>query len=522
MAIKKRKGPPKPTQKIKKLTRAQQKERQKRLEGKSADKKRMSAIAQINKMGYSFSTKKMMFVFGVYSAICILTGIVMDLQILYMLMLIAVGLLFMPKILVRTYRNRLEQSRYDDATMYMEQILYSFRVHHTILDSLHDMETQFPEGTLHDDIMAAEEHILSAPSTEPNVVHNALGIIEQDYYCPKLVTIHRFMEKVEQQGGRFDSVVRILLSDLSAWELRQIEIQRRRHEKHTNVVLSIVIAVVLCVIFMKSLPEQYDISQNRLVQMASVVMWAAMFMLYDKADKAASVNLLDTNNDMDENKARNKYNKIVYWNEQEQFFKSVKYALFVVGFTLLILLMSKKLIVLAIGLGLAGAMLFQHKLDFRLTTKSLIEEIHLAFPRWIISMSLLLQSDSVQVALVKSYEDAPSVLKPEIELLIERLNKAPEDINPFLDFLNMFQLKDVQAAMKMLYSIQMGSGGDAEAQIADIIERNNKMLEVTEMKLADKQMAKLAGMFMAPLIIAAGKLVVDMMVFLMMAFASMS
>ena len=72
--------------------------------------------------------------------------------------------------------------------------------------------------------------------------------------------------------------------------------------------------------------------------------------------------------------------------------------------------------------------------------------------------------------------------------------------------------------MKMLYSIQAGQGGDPDVQIADIIERNNQMLEVTERKIADNAMAALDAQFLAPLLITGGKLMVDMMVFLLNSF----
>ena len=120
--------------------------------------------------------------------------------------------------------------------------------------------------------------------------------------------------------------------------------------------------------------------------------------------------------------------------------------------------------------------------------------------------------------MIKSYNDAPGVLKPELELLMERLREAPESSLPYVDFFGSFALRDVQSAMKMLYSIQSGSGGDPDTQIADIIERNNQMLEVTEVAIADKAVAALDSLFLMPLIICAGKLMVDMCVFLMKSF----
>jgi hypothetical protein len=247
-------------------------------------------------------------------------------------------------------------------------------------------------------------------------------------------------------------------------------------------------------------------------------MWYAMMSLYCKADKKTSINLLASVEARSEDKQLKKYVKITTWDEAKEVKASAVWTAIVAVMTLLLWLVFKKEVIAIVGVVICIIMLFQHKLDYRLTFKSILDDIRLAFPRWMIEMSLLLQTESVQVALVKSYNEAPGVLKPELELLMQRLRETPEASAPFLDFFGDFALKDIQSAMKMLYSIQAGQGGDPDVQIADIIERNNQMLEVTERKIADNAMAALDAQFLAPLLITGGKLMVDMMVFLLNSF----
>ena len=400
----------------------------------------------------------------------------------------------------------------------MEQMLYSFRVHSMITPALTDLETQFTDGKMHDCIVQAKEYILNPKKNDSEPVRTALRIIEEEYYCDKLVTIHQFMCNVEKLGGTYRSTIQLLLKDRSAWEKRQLQIQKDRKAKKTQVVMSIIVSVLICVIFTVALPAELEIMSSPIVQIDTVVMWAVMINLYCKADKKTSVNLLASIEARSEDKQLKKYVKITTWDDAKETKTSITWVIIIAVMTLLIWAVFRKNWIAIIGGVLSVCMMFQHKLDYRLTFKSLLDDIRLAFPRWMIEMSLLLQTESVQVSLIKSYNTAPGILKPELELLMQRLKEAPESPQVYIDFFGDFALKDVQSAMKMLYSIQSGTGGDPDTQIADIIERNNQMLEITERKIADNAMAALDTQFLAPLLITGAKLMIDMCVFLLNSF----
>ena len=477
---------------------------------------------KIGEFGYEYSMRTMVMTYLAYIGACVFTGYLFKLTPTMMVLLVVIGILFMPAAIVRAYYNKGQQQRFSDANLYMEQALYSFRIHNRVLDTLHDLESQFGPGQMRDDIIAAEQFIMSPPEESVDVLDDALKIIERDYRCDKLTTIHRFMCTVEELGGDFSQTVNLLLQDRHQWELRQVAIQKERKQARSNVILSIVVSIGLCVMFMRMLPSAYDISQNVLCQTSAVVMWFVMFALYSSADKKAAVDLLAGAKEMDPRKLRKRYAKIINWDDKAQFMKSVRYCVVFAVLTVISMWVFRNRTLSIVLAVISVAMLFQHKLDYKATRDSLVSEIHLCFPRWMIEMSLLLQTESVQVAIRKSYDGAPEILKPELSLLIRRLQAQPElSAESFRDFLGTFGLRDVKSAMSMLHSIQEGSGGDAEAQIVDIIERNNQSLEVAEKKAADNAMASLKSLFMAPLLIGGAKLMVDMMVFLMQSMGGM-
>ena len=117
------------------------------------------------------------------------------------------------------------------------------------------------------------------------------------------------------------------------------------------------------------------------------------------------------------------------------------------------------------------------------------------------------------MALYKSFEGAPLVLKPELEILYNKLQENPNSVEPYNEFMEGIEVWGVHAAMKMLYSISVGSGGDADAQITDILRRNNIFLEHAR-EVADRNaMVDMYLLFGAPILTGSAKLLVDMVVF---------
>lgn len=153
--------------------------------------------------------------------------------------------------------------------------------------------------------------------------------------------------------------------------------------------------------------------------------------------------------------------------------------------------------------------------------KSVTRALEEAFPEWLMQVSLLLQTENVQVAIMKSYKDAPPVMKPALKELIGGLKKEPDSINPYLNFLSEYTLPEVRSSMKMLYSLSIGSGGDFSEQIADFIRRNQSMNDKAERNKSSDRLSGMYALFLAPQITGGAKLVCDMVLLFVMYLASM-
>lgn len=167
----------------------------------------------------------------IYSVLGISTGILFRLSFPFLVLMMVVGFLFLPKLMRNAEKSRYHQKRFEDINSYMEQLLYSFRKSKRILASLQDIKIQFKNKPMEKLIEQAEQHILNTYDSEGDTEFEALSMIEQEYPCVKLKTIHRFLLKVENLGGSFDKTIDLLLEDRSLWEQRQNHLYQEKRER---------------------------------------------------------------------------------------------------------------------------------------------------------------------------------------------------------------------------------------------------------------------------------------------------
>ena len=217
----------------------------------------------------------------IYSVLGISTGILFRLSFPFLVLMMVVGFLFLPKLMRNAEKSRYHQKRFEDINSYMEQLLYSFRKSKRILASLQDIKIQFKNKPMEKLIEKAEQHILNTYDSEGDTEFEALSMIEQEYPCVKLKTIHRFLLKVENLGGSFDKTIDLLLEDRSLWEQRQNHLYQEKKRKRNLVTVSIVMSILLCIVFVRILPADMDISKNIFVQSATVIMWFLDILVYE-------------------------------------------------------------------------------------------------------------------------------------------------------------------------------------------------------------------------------------------------
>jgi len=442
--------------------------------------KKSTLSDELTTYGYVFSMKKSILMYALAVAAMFLLGKVFRLNNISIIVLSVVAIILLPFFIRNHVRNKYIQRQFSDLNIYMEQFLYSFRKSKKVLAALKDVEGLFEKGEMKDTIASAIHHI-EKTFDEKDVVRNGLKIIEDKYDNDVLRMIHRFALEAESLGGDCDGSVTLLLSYRRMWADRVYDVMNEKKKNRRDIILSIIVSLVLCsAVYVVAQKVDVDFSSNIFSNIVTSAVLILDLLIFYKADTVLSANdeLKKKKNDEELLK---QYERIEEYNDSFILDRIAKKA----------------------------------------AMKSVTRALEEAFPEWLMQVSLLLQTENVQVAIMKSYKDAPPVMKPALKELIGGLKKEPDSINPYLNFLSEYTLPEVRSSMKMLYSLSIGSGGDFSEQIADFIRRNQSMNDKAERNKSSDRLSGMYALFLAPQITGGAKLVCDMVLLFVMYLASM-
>lgn len=435
--------------------------------------KRKKLSDELVKYGYVFSLPKMIITYLLMVAITILVGLFFQLNTGFIIALCISVILMLP-LYIRNYNyNRYEQQRFSDVNVYMEQFMYSFMKTGKVLSTLNDVRELFSSGKMRDVIDKAVSHIKETYA-ENDVEAKALKLIEKEYQFEGLKTMHGFALSVESNGGAYTACMQLILEARRMWADRVYEQMKVRKHQRVLVLMSIITSLLLCsALYYMSDKMDISVGAESLSQIITFVVLFLDMWIYYLADKKLSVDFLVEDN-KDERIMVSKYKRFLRYKEKPS----------------------------------------SHYISLKITRRQLTRAFEKEFPRWLLQVSLLLQSENVQVAIFKSLKDAPLLMKEELGKLILDLKSNPTSMKPYNDFLSDFNMPEVRSAMKMLFSLSEGTGANASDQIEDIIRRNQVMMNKAEKLRMEDTSSGMYALFLAPQLTGGCKLIVDMVLLL--------
>lgn len=480
--------------------------------------------AEIKRYGYEISVKKMTFLYMLYIAATMVVGLLFKVPTITYIIFMIAGIFFMPVIIINAYKNQYEQQRFSDLSQYMEQMLYSFRVNKKIVNSLKDTSGIFEAGDMRDCIDEAIAYIFTQKSE--NSVREALKIIEKKYPCEKLRTMHKFMLSVERNGGNYEKSLNLLLEDRSMWADRQLLLAKERRDKRRSVIFAMACASFLYWFIHLQSISLYNLEDNIFIQVSITLAGLIYMFLYAKCDNALSVDWLQQKDVVPADKIEKYVEDVSNFDPQKALKKAInKGIIFIIGGIGIgvfgIVDNDSTAFIMAAIFIIAGIIFIaRYKAPYILKMKKLQRECEIKFPRWLMEIALLLQTDSVQKAISKSIPTAPTIMKNDLIALRNEIYKNNTSVEPYNRFLKRFDLPEISASMKMLYAISTGKGGDSDTQINDIIRRNNLMLDKAEKMHNEDLLASIRLYSFAPEFVATAQIIVELVVFTVAMFTT--
>lgn len=411
--------------------------------------------------------------------ICII-AIVVGIAFAYKLELpivIAIGVittLLMPMLYKEEKKKSYYKKKFEDLISYMEQMCYSFKKSGKIRPSLIDAQ-KISDGEMKEII---EEVIVNIDSKmNEDIYEQALKILEEEYYCKRLISLHEFIIKIEKQGGEFEEYINIILSDIKEWSDRTELFRRDIDRIRRNVLISIGATLLTCGFMAYLIPKEYSFTGNIVYQISSMIIILIMLVIYIFVYKKLNIDWLKEESFLNPEMV-DKYYDLIMKSQNEK----IK---------------------------------FMDKLSINKVKKRMRREISKVFPDWLRQVALNLQQQTIQSSIENSYDDAPYILKRPIRHLLIDFEEYPIGIEPYDNFLQELDMPEIQSSLKMFYCINELSKEETYKQTNAIIDRNNKMLKQAE-EMKNKDRIGLAGTLSAgPMMVGVVKIIIDMVLMIL-------
>jgi heme/copper-type cytochrome/quinol oxidase subunit 4 len=445
---------------------------------------------EVDVYGYHFSWKEhILLVLGSVLGITAV-GTLFHLSTVCFIVLLSAGGIALPLLILDMYIRMYEQKRFADVTSYMEQMIYSFQKTGKTASAWKETISLFEDGQMHHVIEEALQHLeRGMPESDKGILYEAMERIEQNYSCAKIRMVHELLAGTEEYGGSMEDAVLLVLEDIEDWKKRGYQLHAAKKNSHRENVISIVISILLCALALYVLVDmQRMFSQDGMVpifdfpiiQISTTVFLIFLLYVFWKSSKALTADWLEDSHAYDSDYIMKSYYKVMEYEKK----RSEKKNLWVCF----------------------------HGIGYRIAKKDVTEELYQVLPQWLMDMTLLLQNNNVQVALLRSAEHAPKVLKPELLALKERMEESPEQLTTYTAFCSNFDLPEITSCMKILHAVSENGNGNVTTQMAHLQGRVHQMQSQADDINSEKTAFYMKIIFSYPVVAATVKLLTDLTV----------
>lgn len=434
-------------------------------------------LAEIEGYGFHYSFKQYLLVMASGMLVIWLLSEYLHLHVGMVALLGVMYVLLVPCGVRLQFRYLYEQKRFEDITTYMQYLMYSFKRNRKIVVSLDDT-AMLCSSELQPLVEGAMDKILYSDA-RPGIYREAFAIIEEKYECTRLSSVHSFLIQAEKKGGNPSKSLQILQDDLQNWVENTYAFQKERKNMQTKVTISLVLSGIISVMMYRMLPlESGDIASNPVYQILTSGLLISFLLIFMLSQKAMVHSWL----------------KETHTPNEKQFARDYELC----------------------ASGKGG----RRKLKY--ARKRMEKEVLMVFPNWLRELALYLQTENVYNALQKSLDNCSYVLEAELRKTLEKIANDPNNMASYCAFFEGCKMPEIQSVLIMLYSMTELGSEESDEQIYSMMQRNNQLTDKAA-KLANEDAGFLFGVYMlSPMVLSAGKLLVDMGLFMLQFMAHYS
>lgn len=475
---------------------------------------------ELQKIGETYSKVEKVLGFLIITAIGLVLGLLFSLPV-YLLVVIAIFYLFLaPKLLYNLKKQKHERKRFDDANAYLSQMSQSFTSTNNILASLKETHNTFLEGRMRKVLEDAIQKIETSTFDVRQAEVDALGIIAEAYDCEKVRNLHDFLIKAEVRGGDCVSEFKILEKIRMAWSTAVMSYHAKLTNSRNLVTMEFGLLLAVCIFFLRRFPDSLALISVPAVQVVNAIEIILFFFVFLYTDSKLNKSMLQDVKYMTEEEVEKYQDFVNNFDAKAELKKNTK--LILIGFVLSGAMIAVKPSVMAVVVAVLFMVLIfnMHHLQRYLTARRIRDELHMAFPKWLFDIMLLIQTSSVEAAIFTSEELAPPILKRELRVMSDSLRRKPGNPDAYMSFLASYKIPGVEDTMRKLYSLSVGTGNREIVQV--IIDANMSTLSEAEQNSLENK-GNITKMYSyLPIICISGALIMYCIMLMVQVFAKLT
>lgn len=473
---------------------------------------------QINGYGYEYSLKKYLIRVLIALVALVAVSAIFQLNLLNIIILIVIAIFAYPVIILAQFNYMANNDSFEQLVAYMDQMILSFKKNPKILYAMENT-LEIADGKMKDCLVRAIR-VIKTDVSSVNVYEKAFRIIEKEYNCSRLKTLHRFMLTVEKENSvSYQESIDNLYFDIRSWVTRTYKYQGALAATKSKIVIILALSIGISALFahlLSSVEDQmrdtYDfvILSQPLYQIATTIYLIAFILIYTLMNtKINGYWLVNDISDKNDSYVAKCYEYVINYDPKMAAKHSMIAAFFGVPFIVVGIVLGSKIVIL-LGVAISIIMFLKGQMSYKSKKKAVERALLKEFPIWLRDLAINLNNKVVVRAIEESTKTASSVLQPFLRGFLAAVEKNPTSIYPYINFFGDFKVSELATAAKMLYSVQELSAEDSQRQINDLIVRNQALLEEAEKMKHDDSIAGVTFISVLPMVLMAFKLMIDL------------
>lgn len=399
-----------------------------------------------------------------------------------------------------------------DVDIYLHQMAYSFMRNPKIYTALEDTG-KIAGGALGRVIEQAMDELEYGMGED--VYANALYIIEKEYNCSRIRTLHKFIIGIEKRGGRYKNALRVLLDDSDRWikgiYRQELEIKNVKRDTTIGVIISIVLSGLT--IFMSAMLNRYKSGQGNIVddwlyQGTAVIFLVLCILFYAFTNKHYGYEIL---NDKDIDTNSRKYYKLVFKTNVWNIIEKIIPVITVLGILAGLAFINGFYFIFVYLVMAMAVMVIYPLINKKSAMKKLTNNLRQAFSDWLRNVALNLENMPLIAAIEDTYDESPYIIKNSLDTFIRDIEADPSDIKPYYEFLSEYGQTDIMSTVRTLYSVSELPDNQVDETINSLIQRNNELINKQSEIAYKDRISLFKFMEYIPVFLMALKMSVDMM-----------